>query len=542
MATYSTDLITVSDGVGGTWGEFVSANTGGSPASDTENYIQGVECRSQTTGTKSGLKSVVFDYGSDIAGTLATDDVIFMWLYYAVGPNLQLYASDGYQIGIGADLTDVDLYTVGGADYGRNPYGGWFNGAVDPVRVQDNVYGAGNGGVFRWFGAVADTIAALSKGTPHAVDAIRYGRGVISVTGTGGSFTELAAYNDYNAGGTPPGSGSTNIDTGRHRLGLFQDNGGTFLWKGLMSLGVTATSVTFSESNTTILIDDAAKTYAAFNKLELHNASSVVTLENVTFIATGTVAPGDLEMIDNGTLTLTSCNFNDFGTSIFLSNGIIDGTNYNSCGLVTAGGASFDSVAFNTTTDAVTAVTAASPAEAALIQNSVFNSSGTKHGLEITGTAADMTLTDVDFVGYSTTVDADKAIFVNIATGTMEITISGGSGVTLDSHVRTAGAIVTVASAVPVTITVLDDTTGLPIASTARVALLNDTTKVELDSAAVNASGVYSYSYTGATPLAVSGWVREMSLTGTDYIQQNFSGEITSTGFSLTVRLVPITS
>ena len=42
------------------------------------------------------------------------------------------------------------------------------------------------------------------------------------------------------------------------------------------------------------------------------------------------------------------------------------------------------------------------------------------------------------------TVDANKAIYVNIATGTVNLTLSGGSGVSADSHVRTAGATVNV--------------------------------------------------------------------------------------------------
>ena len=338
MATYSTDLTTASDAASGTWTEFGSANSGGTPASDTENYIQGVECRSQTTGTKSGSanpKSVVFNNGSDLATGWTSTDVFLIWWYYAVGSNLDTYASNGYQIGIGADTTNVDRFDAGGSNYGRNPYGGWTNSAVDPEQTADSVYGSGGAG-YQYIGGIAYTLAAISKGTPHAVDAIRYGRGQISVTGSGGTFAELAEYNDYNAGSTPPGTSSTSVDSGRHRLGLFQENGGVFLWKGLMSLGLSGTSATFTDSNETILIDDTPSTYAAFNKIEIDNASTSITWTNITITALGTVAPGNFEMLADATVALTGCGFNNMGTFALDSNATLSGCTFNNCGIITA--------------------------------------------------------------------------------------------------------------------------------------------------------------------------------------------------------------
>ena len=540
MPTYSTDLTTLTNAESGTWTEFASPyNGGGSPAANAENFIQGTGCYSQTTGKAVGLEiSIVFDYGSGY--TFATDEVVLSWGYYAIGTNIETNANSGWRFGIGSSTSAWDWFKVGGSDYGRNPYGGWTNFAIDPTATEAGTIGGGNGGTYRYFGSIPYTLAEISKGEPSAMDAIRAGRGEISVTGTGGTFTELASYNDWNSTATPPGTSSTVLDSGYHRLGLFQDNGGTFLWKGLMSLGLAATSATFTDSNKTILIDDAANTYAAFNKIEVNNASSIITLTNITFISLGTVSKGSFEMINDATVDLTGCSFNGMNTFIFDSNATVDACIFNSCALITSGGGTYTNCVFNKPTGAI-GVTTASPAEAELISNSKFISDGTGNGLEITGTAADMTLTDVDFEGYSTTVDANKAIFVNIATGSMTLNISGGSGVTADAHVRTAGATVTVASSVPVAITVLDDSTGLPIASTARVAIFNDTTKAEIDSAAVNASGVYSYSYTGATPLNIFGWAREFSLSGTDYVGKDFSGTIDSNGFSLTLRLSPVT-
>lgn len=90
------------------------------------------------------------------------------------------------------------------------------------------------------------------------------------------------------------------------------------------------------------------------------------------------------------------------------------------------------------------------------IDGTSFTSGGTGHAIELVGTATNQTLTNVNFSGYAA-VDGstgNEAIYVNIATGSMTITVSGGN----TPFIRTAGAIVTVISgAVNVTITVKDN-------------------------------------------------------------------------------------
>ncbi len=102
-------------------------------------------------------------------------------------------------------------------------------------------------------------------------------------------------------------------------------------------------------------------------------------------------------------------------------------------------------------------VVASSPANAALISASTFTkTAGTQHGLEIGGTAANCTLSNLTFAGYagSDGSTGNEAVYVNIATGSMNLTISGGT----TPSVRTAGCAVTVISgAVSVTATVTTD-------------------------------------------------------------------------------------
>lgn len=113
----------------------------------------------------------------------------------------------------------------------------------------------------------------------------------------------------------------------------------------------------------------------------------------------------------------------------------LDSVSFIDCATFTQNGAALTNCSFKNTK-----VSSATPADAALISDSDFTSGGTGHAIEISGTAADITLTGLSFTGYSGT-STNAAIYVNIASGTMTITIAGG-GTT--PTIRTAGATVNV--------------------------------------------------------------------------------------------------
>jgi hypothetical protein len=186
-----------------------------------------------------------------------------------------------------------------------------------------------------------------------------------------------------------------------------------------------------------------------------------------------------------------------------------------------------------------TKVTSASPADAAQISDCSFVSAGTGHAIEIGGTAANFDLSGVSFSGYSGT-STNAAIFVNIATGNMTISIKDG-GTT--PSVRTAGATVTVVNAVTVKVTAKNAADSSVIEG-ARVYLVADsggdlTPGVVILNALTNSSGVVedtAFSYTNPQP--VIGRVRKG--TGTPlYKTAPLSGTITSpTGLDITAFLV----
>lgn len=163
----------------------------------------------------------------------------------------------------------------------------------------------------------------------------------------------------------------------------------------------------------------------------------------------------------------------------------LDGVKFTSCPTFTQNGATLTNCAFTNTK-----VDASSPANAALISDSTFTkTAGTQHGIEISGTAADMGLDGVTFTGYagSNGSTGNEAIYVNIASGSMTITITGGGST---PSIRTAGATVNVVNSKNLTLTGL--VTGSDI-----VILTSSSTTVR-ESVDAHGSTTYVYDYTYA--------------------------------------------
>jgi hypothetical protein len=135
------------------------------------------------------------------------------------------------------------------------------------------------------------------------------------------------------------------------------------------------------------------------------------------------------------------------------------------CPTFTQNGATITGTAF---TD--TKIISAALADVALISgSSLTKTTGTAHGIEVSGAAATITLTGVTFTGYagSNGSTGNEAIYVNVASGTVTINIAGGGST---PSIRTAGATVVVQNAVTVKVTARDADTSAAVQS-ARVLL-----------------------------------------------------------------------
>jgi hypothetical protein len=166
---------------------------------------------------------------------------------------------------------------------------------------------------------------------------------------------------------------------------------------------------------------------------------------------------------------------------------------FTDCPTITSNGAAIDSCNFLNST-----VTVPSPAGATAIANSYFEKNqGTSHAIVIGGTAANVTLTGVDFAGYASGNGStgNEAIYVNIASGTVNITVSGGNS----PSIRTAGATVNVISGATVTFT------GLPTGTD--IVILTAGTSTILQQVDQHSGTSYAWGYSG-TPTVDVGFIK----------------------------------
>ena len=430
--SYTHDLVDwIADSDTTAWGELTNATAGGAPDEvDAESALQGTNTVSQITNATT-LCSMCRILASPV--TLSAGQVFLVWHGHGVATALVNYASGGLRLAVATTLNDWKAWSVGGLDVPPHPYGKWVNNPIDPTVTAEYTNGTPPTGATNIYGVGSMCLLSLAvaRGQPHVVDIIRYGRAEARMNGgetaNYATFAGFAALNDATTA----------------RWGLIQRTDGGYLWKGLMTLGYSS-AVDFRDSNKTIFIQDTRKVLSSFNKIEIRQASSRVDWTGITFSCLSpstTASKGALQMIDASDVNIESCTFVDMDTLIFLSSATINNSVFRRTGQITAGGATFTSCTIDSNT-ASSAMLASSPANAALISSTTFTSDGTGHAIEITGTAANFTLTNNTYTGYASSDGStgNEAVYVNIATGSLNLTVSGGS----TPSVRTAGCTVTV--------------------------------------------------------------------------------------------------
>jgi hypothetical protein len=487
----------------------------------TENYIHNGSAVDQATGQAVGQQaSIAFDFGSNISWTAGW--CVFAWQYFAAPTNIATWANGGMRIGIGSSLSAVQYYNAVGSDFGAYPYGGWQNTAIDPTLSADQTgSGGSNGGNYRYFGSMCNMLAKITKGSPHAIDAYRYGRGQIKAIGTGANFTDLAAANDASTA----------------RWGLFSQKGGTFSWKGLLSLGDASNSVTFADSNRAIFLEDTPRVSAGFNKIEIRNAGSSVTgssnsISGIQTSITGSapVSRGDLEVVDNATVEFTAWTFTDLGTFILKSNTTAEGTTWRRCGTITLNGA--------TLTDClITNSHAAVSVSAATLNNMTgctFNSDGSNHAIDLGTVSSSTTMTwQCTATGYASSngSSGNEVIKVSVASG-QTLTINVAAGYSAPSYYNLGtGSVSVVTGQTTITIAAQVSLSG------AEVRIYDDdgasgSFGTELDGVESNSASTYQYTGTQANSIII-----QVMLAGYEEYLQTYT--IPSVDTTLNITLTP---
>jgi len=445
---------TGTDGAGETY------NVCGTPAyQDNEYpYIQGSYAVTQDTSKSSAVGSIAISSGGI---TVPTDGAVFVWQNYSSPFAFGTYAQGGFRICIGSGLGDFDIWYVGGNDKESYPYGGWVNHVVNPTVSADDTAGSPTA-TLDYIGSAIYVVSGPSKGEPHQVDAIRYGRGsAIFEYGETADYATIAGF-------------ATQNDNNSYRWGLIQAQPGGYLWKGRMQLGSASNAVDFRDSNVNIFIAWTPKVTANFNTIEVLNASSNIEMTGFTFLCldpSGTASKGRWITTNDATIALTTCTFVDMSTFVFDSNSTIDGCKFTRCGQVTQGGADLDNCIFDESPAAV-ALLVDNPDN---IDNCTFNSDGNGHAIEL-GTACagnSYTLTDFFVSGYATSDGStgDEVIYNNSG-GSVTINIDGGSGV---SALSIRGGNVTLVANYSFTVTGLESGTEVTIVTSGTSTVLHHT-------------------------------------------------------------------
>lgn len=477
MATYATDLTDITDAESGVVVEPSAPYDGGiNGALSTDLFIQNTSGFAQegknAVGDQTNGVGMLYNNGST---TFATGEVVLGWGYFAFPTTLYSSSSNGWSFLIGSSISAIDAFTLGGDDVAPHPYGGWYNYAIDPTVTSSVLIGGGNGGTYAYFGFGAFLRAKLSKGDCMAMDAIRYGRAEIYCTGTACTFIGMAAEND----------------TILNRWGLFQDVGGSYLWKGLMSMGQAGTSATFSDSNKTIAIANMAFVTSTFNKIEVNNVSTDITWTNITFNSLSTISPGQLEVIDNATVLLDSCIFNNMDSFQLQSQTTGSTTTWNVCNYVVQSGSTIEGCIFSSMSGA----TALYVDDLDNITSCNFTSDGTGHAMELDSNHAGnaYTLTDFTYDGYaSISGTTGNEVLYNNSGGHVQLTVDGGDTPTYRNGTAATTEFVT---SIILSFSVIDSD-GNPI-SGATAYIDNDNAPPFIMNKITNASGIASVTWTG---------------------------------------------
>jgi hypothetical protein len=492
-------------------------------------YIQGSFAVTQSCSKSKTLGSLGFDYASTIS--LPTDGAFLVWQSFSSPFAIDDYVGTsttfaGMMVLIGDDVSNFEVWNVGGKDKTPMPYGGFQCHAVNTTVAADNTSN-GTKTIDRYVGAAIALTAYPSKGNPHQVDVMRFGRCSAIF-----EFGEALNY------ATIPGFATEN-DNQINRWGLIQETAGGYLWQGRIQLGSVSNLVDFRDSNRTIFIKWTPKVTANFNLIEILNTDSNIEMTGFTFqvLDVSTASKGRLLMTDDADVAIDKCTFIDMDSFIFsvgVNTVTIDDTTFRRCGLVTQDGATFDGCLFDEPSGPV----GFEVTDLDVVDNCVFNSDGTGYAMELNASMAgnSYTMSGCSFVGYAgSDGDTGNECIYNNTGGTVTIGVGTGQIPT----VHDVGISVTIITAsVPLYIIVKDEN-GDPIQNV-WVGIYKTSDRTEIKNQETDVNGEVDTGYTQSTPEEVEVRCRKASSLD-DPRYKNYSSIqtiATTIGLSLAVTMI----
>lgn len=520
------------------WGEFTALSYNGqsAPTHQDNEYplIQGSYAVVQ--GCKNtAIGSIGYNYGSDCGGH-GTDGAFFLWHVFAINQNINTYANGGLRAVVGSGYGDFKSWDVGGSDKPPYPYGGWTCHVVNTSVSADDTGGT-PGANESHVGVAVNVTTGSSKGEPHAVDVIRFGRG--SAIFQYGEVADYATIDGF----------ATQNDNTSNRWGLIQEVSGGYLWQGRMQLGTASNAVDFRDTDVTIFIKWTPKVTANFNTIEVVNASSRVDMTGFQFICldTSTASKGRWITTNDADINLDSCTFVDMSTFTFDSVTVALECIWKRCAQIDPGGGdlSFSSVLESSVTGGGSAGGGAllwndaGDPDTKLNDMTFTKGAGSHHAIEF-GTSAPTTinLTNMTFTGFSASNQQTTSVlyFPDKGTDTTWTVNHSGTTGTVSYYKARSGDTVNISTSVQVTVTVKDE--GGSVIQGVQTAVYKTSDRTQIMNEDTNASGVATEAYTGATPVEVEVRCRKASSGASKYI--NFSSiQTIGTGgldFSVTMK------
>lgn len=449
-SSYSTDLSTILIEFPNTTGwSALGGGASGLNAPETDYFIQGNNCITKNAWA-SATKGMIYDNGSGI--TVPTDGAVIMFLAHATMNSVAAQASGGIQLLIGSSSSDFDQYYVGGSD--TEVFGLWNPYPVNPTVSADATTGTPSA-TLQYFGGQANLPSGgPSKGSPWAIDAMRYGRcriDAIDGDGTSGYATLALA--------------EATANSSSNRWGLLENIKGVFFFQGFLSMGTASTAVDWRDSNRVINIRDTIRVTSGFNRFEIINASSNVEWTNYQLRALGTTSRGTF-VVTAGTFTAVDCQFTDMGTFTFLASSSVTGAVFRGCDQITAPGTTLNGSKISgytgaADTSAIVWNVATDP-DGKMDNTEHTKGSAAHHAVEL-GTSSPTTVTFRGLVssGYNAANGQNDSFFyVKRTSGSVTINVVGGTG---NFSYKTDGATVSVVLDPVTTLVTVKDENDAPL-------------------------------------------------------------------------------
>lgn len=521
-ATVTANLTLVAQGESGDAGIWLG-NSGGH---DTEVFYQNTASYTWQA-SKSARTSCTYTPTTNINMT-GTDNHLYWWAQNAVASFMEdkttgTTTASGYTIRLTDGSGNYREYHIAGG----NTWGGeWRCFVIDlSLSTGDEIYASSGTLDLTDIDVITWYVDISNSGNIRIIDnqwndVVRFGTG-LTATGTDFDLIDIAIDDALLA----------------NKYGVLEIIDGQVFCQGKVIVGNGATTTTFNSTDELLVYRDRVGGASG--------GFGIVSTGLYELVFTGSGCVVDIAgMVIKGAGTTDTTRF-AMDASDVTSDVTIDGSTFIRAGLCD----------FASTSDVQNSVFnncfQIDPSTGIFKNNSISNYVGLEGGAVLWPTdstnISDLTFSICDQdIEYDAASDATPS-FLNIVhddnAGDYDVNNTSGSSVTIPLSGTSngnsyTGSLVEFEASVTLTFTVKDEA-GVAI-DEARINIVNASTKVELYQIETNSSGIATQSHTYAGDLGIEGWIRQMDISGDDYIPQDFEGTIKSTGFDANIKLIKL--